>query len=266
MESATQLSNLSVLLPLIAIVFVIATGVLVLNLHFQKNLFRQKMVQEEMMLAHQKELLRSSIEVQEEERKRIAADLHDELGAVLSIARMHLVAVEQQSSTLSEDHISSLKNIRELTESSITTVRRISHELMPQNLKMFGLIDTMQQIAARVNNTDGIHIELIANEKPAQMPWPVSLGLYRICLELINNTIKHAQAKHINITFRFDQDQLTLFYADDGIGLPENKSKQPGLGIKNIEARAMSIGATISTGNNETGGFYAMLKIPEILT
>lgn len=264
MESATQLSNLSVLLPLIAIIFIIATGVLVLNLHFQKNLFRQKMVQEEMMLAHQKELLRSSIEVQEEERKRIAADLHDELGAVLSIARMHLVAMEQQDKERSEEHIGSLKNIRELTETSITTVRRISHELMPQNLKMFGLIDTLQQIVSRVNHTNGIQVQLSANHNPDQLPWPVSLGLYRICLELINNTIKHAGAKHINIAFQFGNEQLTLFYADDGIGIPETQGKKPGLGIKNIEARAMSIGATISTGNNESGGFYAMLKIPEI--
>ncbi|MES2689821.1 MAG: histidine kinase [Bacteroidota bacterium] len=262
MEGTTQLSNLVYLLPLLAIIFIVAAGVLMLNLHFQKNLFHQKLMQEEIISNHQKELLRSSIQVQEDERKRIAVDLHDELGAVLSIARMHLVALEQQT-RIPEECIGSLKDIRELTETSISSIRRISHELMPQNLQMFGLLETLQHIVSTANNSNGINIRLNCDDKLESLPWSVSLGLYRICLELINNTIKHAQAKHINISIRLDGRQLTLFYVDDGIGITEKELKN-GLGQKNIQARAISIGATVNMGNNETGGFYAMLKLPDI--
>src|SRR2546421_9007317 len=98
MEQAQDVNFFYTLLPTAGIVFAIAVGVIFLYLHFRKNLFQQMLEQEEMKNKYQNDLLRSSIEVQEEERKRIAQDMHDELGATLSIARMQLVQIEQQQS------------------------------------------------------------------------------------------------------------------------------------------------------------------------
>lgn len=263
METTQELSFLSTFLPLVGILFIIAMGVVLLMQQFRKNLYRQKLAQEELITLHQQELLRSSIQVQEEERKRIATDIHDELGATLSIARMHLMTLETQVGKNTEDSIQNILNIRSLIETSIASVRRISHELMPQNLQMFGLPDTLQSIVKMVNSSNNIHIQIDCDEKVNQLSWDVKLGLYRICLELINNTIKHARARKIALNIHCKDDSLEFLYTDNGIGLPE-KTENPGLGHKSIEARAMSIGGTLKVGNNVTGGFYAQMLIAGI--
>lgn len=263
MEAAERLNFLSTLLPLVGILFIIAMGVVLLMQQFRKNLYRQKLAQEELIILHQQELLRSSIQVQEDERKRIATDIHDELGATLSIARMHLMTLEVQNGKSPDESTAALQNIRSLIESSMTSVRRISHELMPQNLQLFGLSDTLQSIVNTINSSNNIHIRIHCDEEVDQLSWPVKLGLYRICLELINNTIKHAQAGEICLDIRYKEGQLDFRYTDDGIGLPETAGK-PGLGQKSIEARAMSIGGTLKVGNQKNGGFYAEIMIPAI--
>jgi signal transduction histidine kinase len=263
METAEKLNFLATLLPLAGILFIIAIGVVLLMQQFSKNLYRQKLAREELIIAHQQELLKSSIHVQEEERKRIATDIHDELGATLSIARMHLMTLENQTIKNQSDDAVALQNIRSLIETSMTAVRRISHELMPQNLQMFGLHDTLQSIVKMVNSSNDIHILIHCDEEVNQLSWPLKLGLYRICLELINNTIKHAHAKEICLDMHCENNQLTFLYTDDGIGLSENFEKF-GLGHKSIEARTLSLGGTLKVGNNETGGFSAKLIIPDI--
>ncbi|MES2134269.1 MAG: histidine kinase [Bacteroidota bacterium] len=265
METTEKLNFLTTLLPLVGIMFIIAMGVIVLMQQFRKNLYRQRLAQEELITIHQQELLKSSILVQEEERKRIATDIHDELGATLSIARMHLMTMEKQTNKDQAEDTVALQNIRSLIETSITSVRRISHELMPQNLQMFGLSDTLQRIGTMVNSSDNIHVQINCDEEINQLSWDLKLGLYRICLELINNTIKHAKAKHICLDIHYKEHKLSFLYTDDGIGLSENFQKF-GLGQKSIEARAMSIGGALKVGNNEQGGFYAQLMIADLKT
>src|SRR5687768_5964963 len=97
METVKDPAFINTLLPLVVIIFIIGAGVVLLYLHFQKNLVSRKLEQETLKNLHQTDLLRSSIQVQEEERKRIAQDMHDELGAVLSIMRMNIVMMEQQN-------------------------------------------------------------------------------------------------------------------------------------------------------------------------
>lgn len=260
MEKTEELNFLATLLPLVGILFIIAMGVVLLMQQFRKNLYRQKLAQEELITIHQQELLRSSIQVQEDERKRIATDIHDELGATLSIARMHLMTLEHQQEKNTAESTASLQNIRSLIETSMTSVRRISHELMPQNLQMFGLPETLQSIVKMVNSSNNIHIMINCDDEVNDLSWSLKLGLYRISLELINNTIKHAKAKEICLDVHCKDDVLTFFYTDDGIGLSENFEKF-GLGHKSIEARAMSIGGTLKVGNNKSGGFYAHMTI-----
>src|SRR2546423_66619 len=97
METVKTPEFIEVLIPLLIIVFIIGVGVVLLYQHFQKNLIVHKLREETMKSDHQRELLRANIEAEEEERKRIAHDLHDELGAVLSIMRMNMLMLERQS-------------------------------------------------------------------------------------------------------------------------------------------------------------------------
>ena|GEM_PF-5455445 len=213
----------------------------------------------EMKYLHQRQLLKSSIDVQEEERKRIAQDLHDELGAVLSIARMHLVQIQEQQGK-GVDLNSGLQQARTLTESALATMRRISHELMPPQLEKFGLVKTLQAIVTHTNAVKQIDLELRANDDLPRWSMPVELGLYRVCMEMINNTLKHAHAKNIRIQLKQYANEILYVYEDDGHGLPENYTS--GHGFKNIEARVNIMGGTITMGNHFSGGFHASLTMP----
>lgn len=260
MERATEIGIFSALIPLMIVLFIIAIGVVLLTQHFQKNLFKQRLLQEAIKAQHQQDLLRSSIQVQEQERKRIAQDIHDELGALLSISRMQLIQLEGKEQ-LEPDHLKhSLQNVRSLTEKSLSSMRRISHELMPPQLENFGLVKTLESMAAHANKSGGVEIEIQAADSLPEMNWNTKLGLYRICMELMNNTIKHAGASNITINLQFQDDQFICTYSDNGKGL-DNTHPQTGLGQKSMEGRASSLGGSI-VYPAVSEGFQCIIYIP----
>lgn len=260
MEKSESLSFLATLLPLAIIIFIIAVGVVLLTQQFHKNLYRQKLKAEELKNIHQAELLRSSIQVQEDERKRIAQDMHDELGAVLSITKMHLQQLEEKEKNNTGELLPALQNIRSLTETSLASMRRVSHELMPQQLESFGLVKTLEAVAAQANKTGSIEINIVTAASLPELSWPVKLGLYRMLMELINNTLKHAGANNILVQLKATPNDITCTYTDDGTGFKNNDTGD-GLGHKSIEGRAKALDGTVSFSN--TGiGFEAAIRIP----
>lgn len=259
METAEEISALSLLLPLVGIVFVIAIGVVLLSQQFQKNLLRQKLQQEELKSVHQRELLRSSIQVQEEERKRIAQDMHDELGAILSIARMHLLQVQRNKEGAESDK--AFENINRLIESAMVNMRKICHQLMPPQLDAFGLREALEATVRQISDAGSVQIELDIDPAFQEQEWLVNIGLYRINLELINNTLKHASADKIYIGLRLDSGTITSTYIDNGKGLPDD-FKLKGIGFRGMEGRATSLGGTFESGNDPGGGFFARVVIP----
>lgn len=262
METTEKLDFLRTLLPLAGIIFIIAVGVVLLTQQFHKNQYRQRLQQEELKNHYQVELLKSSIEVQENERKHIAQDIHDELGAVLSIARMHLVQLEDNEKDKTGNLLPALQNIRSLTETAISSMRRISHQLMPQQLEAFGLVKTLEAVAAQANKTGSIAVHILAANDLPELTWPVKLGLYRINMELMNNTFKHAGANTITIRLDDTGNYITCTYTDDGKGFQD----QPGIdgfGHKSIEGRSSSLGGTC-TFSDSSAGFKAVIKIPVV--
>lgn len=260
METIKDLSFLDTLLPLAAIIFIIGIGVVFLNLHFQKNLSIQKLQQEALKNIYQNDLLRSNIQAQEEERKRIAHDLHDELGAVISIMRMHLMILEKQSTDCAEGIQDGLQNVRQLSENALSSIRSISHQLMPPQLESFGLLATLDSVIGQINRSGEITIELTSSASMESLSWIMNLGLFRIVMELINNTIKHAGAKVVTINFSRNSQHLICHYRDDGKGLPKDYTSK-GMGHKSIEGRINSLGGKLEMGNGETGGFYAIIQL-----
>ena len=260
LQAKPEYSFLKALLPMIGIVFIIAVGVVLLNQHFQKNLFRQMLEKEEIKNRHHHELLQTSIEVQEKERKRIAQDMHDELGAVLSISKMHLQQMENQEANNTTALLPALQNVRSLLETAISSMRRINHELMPPQLESFGLVKTLEAVAMQASKAKGINIYVIADNELPHLDWKMNLGLYRICMELMNNTLKHAQADTITIKLEPMGKELRCTYTDNGSGL-QGMIEGKGLGFKSIEGRANSLGGTVSI-TKPAKGFEAIIGIP----
>jgi signal transduction histidine kinase len=261
MEAAAELNFFTVLGSFIAIVFIIAVGVVLLNLQFQKNMFRQQLANEELKSKHQLDLLQSSIAVQEGERKRIAENLHDELGAILSISRMRMLQFESSTIQLDEHQRQTLTDIRSYIETSIASMRRISHELIPPQLEQFGLVKTLESITYELSKTNNISVTFTSNQEISTLPWPVQIGLFRVVMELINNTIKHAQATEVHIDLSEDGNTLKCLYRDNGVGFSD-KIESKGLGLKNIEGRVKALEGNIITNSRPSMGFTVSIQIP----
>lgn len=257
MEESEALTLLSTLVPFALIVFIIAVGVVLLNQQFRKNLYKQQLEQEALKSQHQRELLRTSIEAQEGERQRIARDLHDELGAALSIGRMQLVQLERQE-TIDPARLTS---IRELMETALQTTRRISHELMPLQLEKLGLTQGLHALATKAEEAGNVTIDVAVADNLDTLPRPIELGIYRMYSELINNTLKHAQASTIEISLLRESNELFCRYADDGKGLPP-ESTDSGIGLQSLEGRVNSLQGSLTYGNRDGGGFFARMKLP----
>lgn len=265
MEETEALSFINALIPFALIVFIIAVGVVLLTQQFRKNLYKQQLEQEALRTAHQRALLRTTIEVQEGERKRIAQDLHDELGAVLSMGRMQLMQLEEQPE-LTEGR---LPFVRELMESALDATRRISHELMPLQLAEQGLPNALHRLADQAEATGKVSVQMDVADNLGDITMEQALGLYRTIAEMTNNTLKHAEASTIRVSLRGLGDAFVCKYADDGKGLPSNpkgsseKMGQTGLGLQGLEGRVSAMNGVLEIGGKATGGFSAIITLPK---
>lgn len=261
MEESATIELISTIVPFAIIVFVIAIGVVFLSQQFQKSIYRQRLEKEALKINHQKKLLQVTIKVQETEQKKIAKNIHDELGASLSISRMLLKQLEDERGYQKEK----IKEVREIIETTLTSARRISHELMPLELSKLGLNEALCTFASKAEKIGQTTINVAITPNQLTLPWNIEIGLFRIYKELINNSLKHAQASQIDITIYRENDLLFCRYSDDGVGI-KNKNILNGIGLKNIESRITAFNGSINYGNNEFKGFYSEMKIPLLTT
>jgi signal transduction histidine kinase len=259
MEEPGKIELLPTLLLLSLTIFIIIAGVLLLNQQFNRKLYRQRLNGERLRALHQQELLRANIRVQEDERRNIARNLHDELGAALSMTRMQLVHLGENAA-LPQELKESVQKIREMADISLATMRRISHELVPPQLETFGLVKTLQTVAAQLSN-DKIAMEIQASDDLTRPSLAGELGLYRICMELIGNTLRHSGADRIVIRIAKDSEATELRYSDNGSGFDTGGSSD-GLGLKNIEARAQALGGTAAFSGAAGKGMQAIVRLP----
>lgn len=257
MEISEEIDFIGILLPVVGIIFLIAIGVVFMYQQFQKNIIRQQLEQEEIKNQYQKELLLTTIRVQEEERKRIASDLHDELAAALSIGYMQLTQLETEK----EFNPKKITQVRELLQTTLASTRRISHELMPLQLSRLGFEKALQNLLEKAENAQNVKTNMAISNTCDELPWIVEITLYRIYSELINNSLKHAEATTIDISVLRKSDQLFCRYADDGKGIPEEILHQ-GIGLQNIENRVKTFEGKLEFGNNDEGGFYCKIILP----
>jgi len=184
--------------------------------------------------------LSAMIEGQEQERSRIAADLHDGLGGLLTSVKSHFNALPKSS-----DQAELFGKTNHLIDEACVEVRRISHNMMPRALALFGLSGALEDLAQDLEN-QGVHcqLEMIGMETPLEANQSVTI--YRIIQELTNNVVKHAQANHLLLQLIRRDDTLTIIAEDNGKGFDVKKAfTKKGLGLSSIESRVKFLQGTI---------------------
>ncbi len=228
---------------------------------YQNRLTAEQLRLKEQEISYQKNLIRVTIESQEEERKRIGKDLHDQVGTALSRLRLLMESLGEEQE-MDEERKKKYQSTRQIISTVVTDVRTISHQLSPTILELCGLEEALLEIIDQVNITGNLRAQLLKEEETvmSNLSPAANMAIYRSIQELITNTIKHAKAQEINLNFRKENDQLHICYQDNGIGLA-NESEQPGMGLKNIASRVISVNGTFHIDPKATG-FKINIDIP----
>ncbi|MEZ4829847.1 MAG: sensor histidine kinase [Bacteroidia bacterium] len=230
---------------------------------FSQNKLRSEQIKSQQMeLAHQQDLLYSNLVTQEAERKRIARDLHDEIGSKLNVIHLYLNQISYKSPDISRE----IEPLMEVLNNTIHTSRRISHDLLPPTLENFGLASAVEELCNHLESSATLKVSLEINNRGAgEIEKTTEVHLFRVLQELVSNTLKYASADHITIRLTQNQGILSLEYRDNGKGfdLSDDKNRK-GLGMKNIESRLQMINGIyhLQTAIGEGLKFTLEVKIP----
>ena len=253
---------------ILIVIAIIGMLTLSLGLVFFVFLYQRRVINHQIQLRdfnRQKELelMQASIRSEEDERMRIATELHDDVGATLSSVRLFL----HQALRNPEDAALAAQT-KELLDEGIRKVRDLSHQLQPGTLQYLGLVKAFQSLAEIITRSGAIQMEMI----PEVDPWPepdeqTALSLYRVIQELVNNTIKHAQASGIRLTTSTYDGNYCITLSHNGKGLTEmayreQLFKKEAIGLKNIEQRLKSANLSITFIEEMDGIYTVRLCLP----
>lgn len=191
------------------------------------------------------------------ERKRMAADLHDNLGSLLTAINISLDNINPESLTERERNIYS--NILSMTENAYSEVRILSHNLMPEELEKEGLENALRMMIKKININQKICFSLIISSLTYQNK-TIDLNIYAICLELVQNIIKHSKASEATISLFEKANMLWLEVTDNGAGIDNNNEK--GIGFKNIQDRLESIEGDFFIDSEKNKGTKLVVSVP----
>jgi signal transduction histidine kinase len=217
---------------------------------FRVNTIKRKQEYLELINSHQQRLIDSEIRTLERERKRIATDLHDGVGTALSSIKLLL---SDSVKAIDGERDKRVNEINENLTDVIVEIKRIVYDLRPPALERYGLQVGLKNLAERINNHGGISVMFDYYGQRELSP-QVSITVYRIVQELINNTLRHAKATEIRIHINQFDDEMNLMYEDNGIGMIGSRFN--GLGLYSIESRVRSLSGRMSWESNHKGTFY----------
>jgi two-component system NarL family sensor kinase len=180
----------------------------------------------------QKEIIEAIIATEEKERKKIASDLHDGIGQTLSAARIGLGNLE----TTGVDS-EKIKNVSELINVSLDELKAMAGNLMPLALKGKGLTESIQNICRQFNKPNVQEVSFKTYNLPNKLQPIVEINTYRICQELLNNSVKYSKAKEIFLQLFCRDNKLIIQFEDNGIGFDKDKIKEGSLGMNILKER-----------------------------
>jgi two-component system, NarL family, sensor kinase len=245
-----------------ASILLLGGAIILFVLYYQKRMVQEKFQRQVMEIDFHKKMMEASLESQENERRRVAADLHDSIGAMLSTIRLSFLTFARENKTDNN----SIQESKKMIDDTIDSVRRISRDLMPSTLEKFGLSQAVKEMCERFQNTSSISIIFDEEGTYQSLSKKKELMIFRIIQELINNALKHSGASRIKVTLNHSHN-LTVVVEDNGKGFDvqhhlQDRTTGKGLGLFNIENRARVIGAEIFFESQQEKGSNTTITVP----
>ncbi len=230
-------------------------------LYKRYKLKRERELQKALRLQQEQATI-NILQAEENERKRIASDLHDGVGQLMTAALMNMKAASQNDNINMEEKTILFYKALELLSESCNEVRMVSHKMMPNALLKKGLLNAVRDFVQQLS-TETIKINVSATGLDTPLPDVTETILFRVIQESVSNAIKHSKAERLDINIHKDEKEITLMIEDNGVGFnKENLSENDGIGIKNITSRVEYLKGTIDISSSEGKGTLIAIHIP----
>ena len=227
--------------------------------YYRRARLRQRARHQTELLRQQDAATRAVIEAEETERQRIAKDLHDGVGQMMSAAKMNLVAFGRAHG-VGDEH--DWDNIISLVDDSCREVRAVSHNMMPNALLKGSLAAALREFLTKVDGR-ALRVNLYTEGLDERLDATTETVLYRVIQECVNNVIKHAAAATLDVSVVRDEAGISITIEDDGRGFDPGIGRDAeGLGLKNIRTRVEYLKGIMEVDSAPGRGTVVMLNVP----
>jgi two-component system, NarL family, sensor kinase len=243
------------------------TGLLLLSAllgysYYKRNRLKQVQKMQAEIMRQQDMATKAIIEAEENERKRIAGDLHDGVGQTMSAAKMNLSSIESRLDFKNDDDKIAFEKIINLVDESCKEVRSVSHNMMPNALLKSGLSSAVKEFIEKIDSRI-LKVNLFSEGLNERLDSNVETVLYRIIQECVNNVIKHSGANELDISLIKDADGIAATIEDNGKGFTVNaKQEGEGIGLKNIKTRIEYLKGTVDFDSAPGKGTLVAIHVP----
>jgi len=210
--------------------------------------------------AEPSELSRQLLNAQEEERRRISRELHDETGQGLMVLRFQLEMLASDAGT--QENKGKIQESLELLDRTIEGLRRTIARLSPRVLEELGLIAAIRREAHLVSRRTGITPHLELTEQTGPLSHELDVALYRSVQEALHNVAKHSQARNFTVTMQVRARKISVTIQDDGIGFSPRMVRERGFGLTGMQERAAALGGSVKISSGHAKGTCIRLVFP----
>ena len=201
------------------------------------------------------------VATQEEERKKLSRELHDQVGQMLTALRMELGRIDRLRSAAETGVGSAVAECRQLVDNMVRTVRDLALGLRPSMLDDFGLEPALEWYVRDVSRRYGLTVELSMEGDFDDLPEPYRICIYRAVQEALTNCVRHARASHVGVTVNEHSGELTVSVTDDGVGINPLR-RADGLGLRGIEERVRELNGAVTIRSSPGGGTTLTISLP----
>jgi len=225
---------------------------------FQRRKLKHELEKKEQEQAFKQEQDKTRIEIQENALKNLAWELHDNIGQLLSVARMQLNMLQFQMETDKKEKVAEISEVLKIT---LNEVRSLSKTLNPEVVTSIGLTSAIQTEIDRFKRLQFIDTQFVVNGEERSIDAKDELIIFRIIQEFFSNTIKHSKAKNLEVIMDYTPSELFINLKDDGRGF-DSEIIRKGSGLINITSRAKMINATVDIQSKKGKGVTLSFKYP----
>lgn len=260
-----QDANKQIIIIIVAVIVVLLfLGILFLIMIWAYNNRKQQVEVEKLQMKHDfdRQLLQSTLEIQEDTFNNISQELHDHVGQLLSLAKVQLNIMEQRA----EQPPDSLQEVKDTIGQAMTILRDIAKGLSTERIRLFSLAGNIDQEVERINRSGATRVIFNLEGTERAMEEQGKLILFRIIQEALQNVIKHAGAREVVITCNYMPDLLYISICDNGVGfdVEEAISRKNGLGLHHIISRAAVLRGVANIKSSAGKGTIITITIPNV--